>query len=64
MYRCFDVLEFGKYRSTNYSPHDTWTLGNLAFEEHLARMDESRSPPSIEVNSLLHEAHRLFDGAK
>lgn len=60
MYKCFNMLDFGKYRYNMYSPDDHWIHGALASDQNIAKMDESRLPKNIDVKALLQEAHKLF----
>ena len=60
MLKCYDMLDFGKYRYNMFSPGSDWFGGEFATSENLAKVDLSRAPPNIPLKELLAEAHEAF----
>lgn len=60
LYRCFDLLDFGKYRYNQFDPDDHWIPGALATEENINKMNASKIPENMDLKTLMREVHRLF----
>ncbi len=60
MLKCYDMLEFGRYRYNMFEEGNLWLGGAFATEENLAKLDMSRVPEGIPLKEMLREAHRAF----
>ncbi len=60
MLKCYDMLEFGRYRYNMFQGQGHWFPGLLATEEALAQVDESRAPPGVPLKEMLRETHRAL----
>lgn len=60
MYKCYDMLDFGRYRYNMFSPDSDWFGGEFATPEQVAKVDLSRAPPNIPLREMLNEAHEAF----
>ena len=57
LWKCYDMLDYGRYRYNMFANADPWYPGELADEAHLSKMDATRFPPGIDVKALLRETH-------
>jgi uncharacterized protein len=65
LWKCYDMLDYGRYRYNMFANSDPWYPGALVTEKTLRKMDETRFPPGIDVKALLREAHDgLYQQAK
>lgn len=64
MWKCFDMLDFGRYRYNMLQSKGHWFPGCFADEEAIAKVDTSRAPPGMDVRGMLREAHAAFFKAK
>jgi uncharacterized protein len=55
--KCYDMVQFGKYRYNMLEGKGHWFPGLFASEERVARVDESHAPPGVPIKQLLREAH-------
>lgn len=60
MLKCYDMLEFGKYRYNMFSPGSDWFGGEFATAENLAKLDLSRVPSGIPLKEMLAETHEAL----
>jgi predicted aldo/keto reductase-like oxidoreductase len=60
MLRCYDMLEFGRYRYNMFTPDSDWFGGRFATSENLERLDVSRVPPGIPLKEMLAETHEAL----
>jgi len=60
MWKCFDLLDFGRYRYNDHSPDNAWVPGDLASKENLDKLDFSQAPDGIDLRAILEEAHQVF----
>lgn len=60
MFKCYDMLEFGRYRYNMFTEGSNWFGGAFATEENLGKIDMSRVPEGIPLREMLREAHRAF----
>jgi hypothetical protein len=60
MLKCYDMLQFGRYRYNMFTEGSDWFGGAFASEENLAKIDMSRVPKGIALKEMLREAHRAF----
>jgi hypothetical protein len=57
MYKCYEMLEFGRYRYNMFKPEDDWFEGQFATEENLERIDLSKVPEGVPLLDMLAETH-------
>lgn len=57
LWKCYDMLGYGRYRYNMFASGDPWYPGMLATEERLSQLDASRLPSEPDVRALLREAH-------
>jgi predicted aldo/keto reductase-like oxidoreductase len=57
LWKCYDMIGYGRYRYNMFANADPWYPGNLATEDRLAQMDASRLPREPDVKALLRETH-------
>lgn len=57
LWKCYDMLGYGRYRYNFLKSPDHWYPGAFATEENLAKVDRSRLPKDIDVIALLRETH-------
>jgi len=60
MWKCFDMLDFGRYRYNMLQSKGHWFPGCFADDEAIAKVDTSRAPPGMDVRGMLREAHAAF----
>jgi predicted aldo/keto reductase-like oxidoreductase len=60
MLKCYDMLDFGRYRYNMFSEGSDWFGGAFATDENIAKVDSSRAPVGIPIQEMLREAHRAF----
>jgi len=57
LWKCYDMLDYGRYRYNMFANADPWYPGALVSEQSLRKMDAGRFPPGIDVKALLRETH-------
>lgn len=60
MWKCYDMLEFGRYRYNMFKPDSHWFGGAFATDENLDKVDYSRVPEGIPLRELLRETHQAL----
>lgn len=58
LWKCYDMIEFGKYRYNMFKEHDHWFQGAFPTEDKLKMVDLSKCPENIPVIDLLRETHQ------
>jgi predicted aldo/keto reductase-like oxidoreductase len=65
LWKCYDMLDYGRYRYNMFANADPWYPGQLATAERLSQIDASRLPQQPDVKALLSETHAgLFQALK
>ncbi len=64
MWKCWDLIEFGRYRYNMLEAKSHWFPGCFATPEAVAKVDPSKAPQGIDVRALLTEAHQAFHRPK
>ncbi len=64
MLKCYDMLDFGKYRYNMFQEKDHWFPGKYATPENVALVDTSRVPPGIPLQQMLAETHEALYAPK
>ena len=57
MWKCYDMLDFGRYRYNMLEAKGDWFPGVFASPEAVALIDPRKAPPGIDVRALLNETH-------
>lgn len=60
LWKCYDMIDFGKYRYNDFKENDNWLPGAFATEEKLENIDLSKCPDNIPLKDMLREAHHKF----
>ncbi len=60
LWKCYDMLGYGRYRYNFLKSPDHWYPGAFATEDNLAKVDRSRLPKDVDVVALLRETHRAL----
>lgn len=60
MWKCYDMLDFGKYRYNMFQEKDHWFPGLYPNEENLKDIDLSKCPEEIPVVDLIKETHKAL----
>ena len=60
MWKCYDMLDFGRYRYNMFSPGNHWFGGEFATADNVAKVDTRRVPEGIPLTDMLTEAHQAF----
>jgi hypothetical protein len=58
LWKCYDMKEYGKYRYKIFENKGHWFPGVYAFENNIAKIDESKVPEGIPLKKMLSELHR------
>ncbi len=65
MLKCYDMVDFGKYRYNMFQEKGHWFPGAFASAENVERIDLSKVPPGIPLKEMLLETHEaLFETSK
>ena len=60
LWKCYDMLGYGRYRYNFLKNPDHWYPGAFATDANLEKVDRSRLPKDIDVIALLRETHRAL----
>lgn len=60
LWKCYDMLEFGKYRYKTMGENDHWLPGGFVTNSRLQNIDYSKVPENIPLKEMLTEAHKAF----
>ena len=60
LWKCYDMSSFGKYRYKTFEEKSHWLPGEMAFNHHLEKLDQSKVPAEIPIRKILAEAHKEF----
>ena len=60
LWKCYDMSSFGKYRYKTFEEKSHWLPGEMAFNHHLEKLDQSKVPAEIPLRKILAEAHQEF----
>ncbi len=60
MWKCYDMLDFAKYRYNGMVEGDRWTPGAFPTEDRLQQIDMSRCPENVPLKEMLREAHAVL----
>lgn len=63
LFKCYDMLGFGRYRYNMARPNDAWYSGEFATPENLGKVRYERAPAGVPLRQLLAETHEaLYTG--
>jgi predicted aldo/keto reductase-like oxidoreductase len=57
LWKCYDLLGYGRYRYNFLKNPDHWYPGAFASEDNLAKIERGRLPRDVDVIALLRETH-------
>ena len=60
LWKCYDMIEFGKYRYKTFEDKNHWLPGEQAFDENIDKIGLSKVPSNIPLKKMLAEAHNEF----
>ena len=60
MWKCYDMLEFGKFRYNLMSEDHHWFPGRFASQENLGKINMENVPSNIPLKDMLLETHNAF----
>ena len=60
MWKCYDMIDFCKYRYNLFEEHHHWFPGKLASAENVKKINVSNVPKNIPLKDILLEAHHAF----
>lgn len=60
LWKCYDMLEFAKYRYKELKTPNHWFPGVYATDEKINQIDQSKVPSNIPLKELLKECHSAF----
>ncbi len=60
MLKCYDMVDFGRYRYNMFTPGSDWFGGEFATPENVAKLDLSRVPDDIPLRRMLAETHEAL----
>lgn len=58
LWKCYDMVDYGKYRYKTMGDNSHWLPGGYAFNSRLNTVDYSKVPENIPLKQLLAETHR------
>ncbi len=60
LWKCYDMLDFCRYRYNLFEEHHHWFPGKTADKTNVDKIDMSRVPKNIPLKEILLEAHNAF----
>lgn len=60
LWKCYDMLDFGKYRYNMMQENDSWVPGALATKNKIEKIDMKNVPENIPLKEMLAETHEAF----
>ncbi len=60
MWKCYDMLEFCRYRYNLFEETHHWFPGRMATEANVEKINMSKVPSNIPLKQMLLEAHHAF----
>lgn len=60
LWKCYDMLNFGRYRYNMLVEKGHWFPGFFATDDRIAQIDTSLCPPDIPIADLLRETHQAL----
>lgn len=60
LWKCFDMLDFGRYRYNDFEGEGHWLPGHFPTEENLKKLDVSKFLENIPVLDLIKETHKAL----
>ena len=64
MWKCYDMIEFGKKRYNMFEPTHHWFPGQFATKEFIDKIDMSKVPDNIPLKEMIEETHNAFYNPK
>ena len=60
LWKCYDMLDFARYRYWEYRNPDHWMPGTYATQDKIDKIDISKVPSHIPLKHMLAECHKAF----
>ena len=60
IWKCYDMIDFCKYRYNLFEEHHHWFPGKPASPENVEKINVSNVPKNIPLKDILLEAHHAF----
>ncbi len=60
LWKCYDMLDFAKYRYKELKTENHWVRGVFANQNNIAKINKHKIPAHIPLEQLLTEAHNAF----
>jgi uncharacterized protein len=60
LWKCYDMLDFARYRYREYKEPNHWMPGVYATPENIAKIDHTKVPSHIPLKQILEECHQAF----
>ncbi len=64
LWKCYDMLEFGKYRYKTMGENSHWLPGGFAEKSKIQNIDYSKVPENIPLKEMLKETHKAMHKPK
>lgn len=64
LWKCYDMLEFGKYRYNMFQQNNHWFPGLFPNDEILNKIDQSKCPNGVPIVDLIKETHEALFNTK
>lgn len=58
--KCYDMLDFGRYRYNMFAGEDHWFPGYFPNKDRLKKIDTSKVPEGVPLKELIQETHQLL----
>ncbi len=58
LWKCYDMVDYGKYRYKTMGENSHWLSGGFAFNTRIQNIDYSKVPADIPLKNMLKETHR------
>lgn len=60
LWKCYDMIEYGKYRYKIFENKGHWFPGVYAFDQNISKIDFDKVPENIPLKKLLKETHQAL----
>lgn len=60
LWKCYEMIDFCRYRYNDFNPYDHWIRSELATEENLKKINVQKVPDNIPLKEMLTECHQAF----
>jgi hypothetical protein len=60
LWKCYDMIDFGKYRYKTMGENSHWLPGGFAVNSKIQNIDYSKVPDNIPLKEMLKETHKAL----